>query len=199
MSTRTSSRYFSTLLDDHDIDQRYADLLVDWIDPDIAPIDAGRRRHAVPLAESALSAAEHLHHAHLGAARAAGIRRRELRQDRALRHRAAQRRDGQCLHGERHRARRDPQRSAESARIRDAGPGQPTRERTAIPSSAVYTGGTRSANSRPKVEPRVDEKSSWFRLRTHIRVGTAEFVLYSVLYREADNKVRTVQRSFGSE
>jgi general secretion pathway protein K len=43
------------------------------------------------------------------------------------------------------------------------------------------------------------EKSSWFRLRTNIRIGTAEFVLYSVLYREANNRVRTVQRSFGSE
>jgi general secretion pathway protein K len=43
------------------------------------------------------------------------------------------------------------------------------------------------------------EKSSWFRLRTHIRIGTAEFVLYSVLFREGNNRVRTVQRSFGSE
>ncbi len=51
-----------------------------------------------------------------------------------------------------------------------------------------------------RVTEQVDEKSSWFRLRTHIRIGTAEFVLYSVLFRESDNnKVRIVQRSFGSE
>lgn len=43
------------------------------------------------------------------------------------------------------------------------------------------------------------EKSNWFRLRTNIRVGTAEFVLYSVLFREASNRVRVFQRSFGSE
>lgn len=43
------------------------------------------------------------------------------------------------------------------------------------------------------------EKSDWFRLRTHVRIGTAEFVLYSVLFRETSNRVRTVQRSFGSE
>jgi general secretion pathway protein K len=43
------------------------------------------------------------------------------------------------------------------------------------------------------------EKSNWFRLRTHIRVGTAEFVLYSVLLREQSNRVRVIQRSFGSE
>jgi hypothetical protein len=50
------------------------------------------------------------------------------------------------------------------------------------------------------VDAKVDEKSSWFQLRTNIRVGTAEFVLYSLLYREpGSNKTRTVQRSFGSE
>jgi general secretion pathway protein K len=48
-------------------------------------------------------------------------------------------------------------------------------------------------------DPRYEMKSSWFRLRTHIRIGTAEFVLYSVLFRETSNRVRTVQRSFGSE
>jgi general secretion pathway protein K len=50
------------------------------------------------------------------------------------------------------------------------------------------------------VGAKVDERSSWFRLRTNIRIGTAEFVLYSLLYREpATNKTRTLQRSFGSE
>ena len=49
------------------------------------------------------------------------------------------------------------------------------------------------------VQSRLAERSSWFRLRTNIRIGTAEFVLYSVLFREPGNQVRTVQRSFGSE
>lgn len=50
-----------------------------------------------------------------------------------------------------------------------------------------------------RVTQGVDEKSSWFRLRTHIKIGTANFVLYSLLFRESGNKVRVVQRSFGSE
>jgi general secretion pathway protein K len=48
-------------------------------------------------------------------------------------------------------------------------------------------------------DPHYEMRSSWFRLRTNIRVGTAEFVLYSVLFRENSNRVRVVQRSFGSE
>ena len=63
----------------------------------------------------------------------------------------------------------------------------------------MYTGVIADPQNRAEVDKRVEEKSSWFRLRTNIRVGTAEFVLYSVLFREPDNKVRTVQRSFGSE
>ena len=48
-------------------------------------------------------------------------------------------------------------------------------------------------------DPHYVEKSKWFRLRTNIRIGTAEFVLYSVLFREDSNRVRVFQRSFGSE
>ena len=55
------------------------------------------------------------------------------------------------------------------------------------------------ARLKAAAEARVEEKSAWFRLRTNIRIGTAEFVLYSVLFRDDSNKVRTVQRSFGSE
>lgn len=64
---------------------------------------------------------------------------------------------------------------------------------------AVYLTNFQDPQVQQLVTARVDEKSSWFRLRTHIRVGTAEFVLYSVLFRESGNKVRVVQRSFGSE
>jgi general secretion pathway protein K len=62
-----------------------------------------------------------------------------------------------------------------------------------------FLAGIQDPARRQAIEDRVSESSSWFRLRTHIRVGTAEFVLYSVLLREANNRVRTVQRSFGSE
>ncbi len=52
----------------------------------------GRRGHAVPVAESAVSAAEHLHHAYLGTAGASELRTRELSEDCALCHRTALRR-----------------------------------------------------------------------------------------------------------
>jgi general secretion pathway protein K len=72
------------------------------------------------------------------------------------------------------------------------------REKGCFPELNGYLNGI-SADQRPKAQLRVDEKSNWFRLRTNIRIGTAEFVLYSVLFRQQDQKVRTVQRSFGSE
>jgi general secretion pathway protein K len=62
-----------------------------------------------------------------------------------------------------------------------------------------YLNGVSTGDLRTKAQARTDVKSSWFRLRTNIRIGTAEFVLYSVLLREGGNRVRTVQRSFGSE
>jgi len=56
-----------------------------------------------------------------------------------------------------------------------------------------------SPNLQDAAQKRVVETSSWFRMRTNVRIGTAEFVLYSVLFREQGKKLRTVQRSFGSE
>jgi general secretion pathway protein K len=67
------------------------------------------------------------------------------------------------------------------------------------PGAQVFTGRISDANLKQLAQGRVDEKSSWFRLRTNIRIGTAEYVLYSVLFRQQNNRVRTVQRSFGSE
>jgi len=73
------------------------------------------------------------------------------------------------------------------------------REKGCYPVTQNYVAGIIDAKAKTDVQPRVQEKSSWFRLRTNIRIGTAEFVLYSVLFREPNNRVRTVQRSFGSE
>ncbi|MET0281472.1 MAG: type II secretion system minor pseudopilin GspK [Steroidobacteraceae bacterium] len=42
------------------------------------------------------------------------------------------------------------------------------------------------------------ESSSWFRLQTWVRIGTAEFALYSLLYR-TNGKVQPVLRSMGTE
>lgn len=49
------------------------------------------------------------------------------------------------------------------------------------------------------VQSRIVETSSWFQLRTNIRIGTAEFVLYSLMYVDGNKKLRTMQRTFGSE
>jgi general secretion pathway protein K len=65
--------------------------------------------------------------------------------------------------------------------------------------AAVVTNRIGDANLKTLALARFDEKSAWFRLRTNIRIGTAEFVLYSVLFRQPNNRIRTVQRSFGSE
>jgi general secretion pathway protein K len=73
------------------------------------------------------------------------------------------------------------------------------RQKACFPLMQVFLDGIGNPATKALVQPRVAEKSSWFRLRTNIRIGTTEFVLYSVLFREPGNQVRTVQRSFGSE
>jgi general secretion pathway protein K len=45
----------------------------------------------------------------------------------------------------------------------------------------------------------VAERSSYFRLRTWIRIGTAEFALYSLLYRDGSGQVRPVLRTMGTD
>jgi type II secretory pathway component PulK len=73
------------------------------------------------------------------------------------------------------------------------------RKKACWPDKATLQAGFQDPAKAQLADPHYDEKSSWFRLRTNIRIGTAEFVLYSVLVREQNNRVRTVQRSFGSE
>jgi hypothetical protein len=73
------------------------------------------------------------------------------------------------------------------------------RKKGCWPDKGTLQAGFQDQAKWPAADPHYDEKSDWFRLRTNIRIGTAEFVLYSVLYRENSNRVRTVQRSFGSE
>ena len=73
------------------------------------------------------------------------------------------------------------------------------REKGCWPSNVDYLTGIQDAQAKTAAQPRIQEKSDWFRLRTNIRIGTAEFVLYSVLYREGNDRIRTMQRSFGSE
>jgi general secretion pathway protein K len=73
------------------------------------------------------------------------------------------------------------------------------RKKGCFPDMTSLGAGFTDPNKWPIAQKYYNEKSSWFRLRTNIRIGTAEFVLYSVLFREQGNRVRVVQRSFGSE
>ena len=81
---------FRTLLADLDIDQRYADLLVDWIDTGHRANGSAGGEDTLYLSQvPALPPSQHLHHPPLGAAGTAGIRSRQLSQDRTVRHRPA--------------------------------------------------------------------------------------------------------------
>ena len=95
--------------------------------------------------------------------------------------------------------RNDPQNQTEFADVDFSKQSSGTGTQSCHVSKAVFSGVIADPQLKAKADARVDETSQWFRLRTNIRIGTAEFVLYSVLFREADHKVRTVQRSFGSE
>ena len=90
----------------------------------------------------------------------------------------------------------DPQNEQEFA---TPGHAEPAQEGLLPRPRRSITGRIGDPNLKALADARIEEKSSWFRLRTNIRIGTAEFVLYSVLFREQNNRVRTVQRSFGSE
>jgi len=43
------------------------------------------------------------------------------------------------------------------------------------------------------------ERTNWFRLQTVVRVGTAQFDLYSLMYRSGGGQARAVMRSFSTE
>jgi general secretion pathway protein K len=68
------------------------------------------------------------------------------------------------------------------------------RGRGCFPGAAVL-----KSQLRPDAERRIGERSSYFRLRSFIGIGTARFALYSLLRREPDGQVRTVLRTLGTE
>ncbi len=49
------------------------------------------------------------------------------------------------------------------------------------------------------LKPRVGETSNWFRAVTAVRIGTSEFTLYSLIFRNGPAGIRTVIRSIGTE
>jgi len=194
---------FQRILRELDIDERFADYLVDWIDTDAAPYNQGGEdtlylSQAPPyrppntfithsselLALPAFGAANYLKIAPYVTALPNDTRinvctARGLVID-------AARNDGQtefALEDQANRSQTTTTQRPKGCRV----------------TKAVFSAAIADPALRGKAEARVEETSEWFRLRTNIRIGTAEFVLYSVLLREQGNKVRTVQRSFGSE
>jgi len=189
---------FQEILRSLDIDLRYADLLVDWIDPDSQPEPQGAEDTMyltqVPpyrppntfithtselLALPGFGAENYAKIAPLVAA---------LPNDEKVNTCTA---SGLVLDA----TANDPQGNV-AYRTQDL---KKDREKGCWPINTDFVNSIIDANAKTAAQPRVAEKSSWFRLRTNIRIGTAEFVLYSVLLRENNNHVRTVQRSFGSE
>jgi general secretion pathway protein K len=56
-----------------------------------------------------------------------------------------------------------------------------------------------SAVQQQETERRVAERSSYFRLHSWVSIGTTRFTLYSLMYRDGQNQVRPVLRTFGTE
>jgi general secretion pathway protein K len=193
---------FRTMLAELDIDVSYADLLVDWIDPDIAPSSnsGGGGEDTLYMSQTPSYRPPNTFITHaselLALPRFGGENYQKIAPyvtalpvDLPVNICTAH---ALVLNT----ARNDPQNQTEFAddTLEQA------RKNGCFPATTnVYAGVIADPQNRGEVEKRIDVKSSWFRLRTNIRIGTAEFVLYSVLFREPGNKVRTVQRSFGSE
>jgi general secretion pathway protein K len=190
---------FRKLLDSLKIDPNYADLLVDWIDTDIAPQATQGGEDTLYLTQSPPYRPPNtfiVHPSEILALPGFGPERyallapyiSALPTDVKINPCTA---SGLVLDV----AMNDPQNDQEF-QLQDM---PSLRKSGCYPTATVFTGRIGDANLKAQAQARVDEKSSWFRLRTNIRIGTAEFVLYSVLFRQQNNRVRTVQRSFGSE
>lgn len=51
----------------------------------------------------------------------------------------------------------------------------------------------------PDIAPRIGERSSYFGLHTFLRIGTAQFALYSLMYRDGNGQARPILRTMGTE
>jgi general secretion pathway protein K len=190
---------FIDLLGRVDVDQRYADLLVDWLDPDSNPQPNGGGEDTLYLTQAPpyrppntfiWNVSELLALPGFGAENYAKIAPfvSALPTDDKLNVCTA---SGVVL---------DAVESLQQTSYTNSPNLEQQRKKGCFPTQPVFLQPILSnAATHALVQGQIIEKSSWFRLRTNIRIGTAEFVLYSVLFREQDNKVRTLQRSFGSQ
>jgi general secretion pathway protein K len=67
------------------------------------------------------------------------------------------------------------------------------RDRGCFPTRATV------ANGEPRMEQRIAEQSSYFQLRSWVRIGTTRVALYSLMYRDGSGQVRAIARTFGTE
>ena len=196
---------FEALLEDVGLEARWATLMVDWIDTDIAPDPLQGAEDTLYLTQTPPYRPPNTfvtHTSELLALPGFGADRYKklapfvaaLPNDAKVNVCTAR---GIVLDA----SRNDPQNRIEFAPMDKPASDQLEQQRVKVcfPQRAVYTTPISDPQLKSKAEARTSEQSSWFRLRTQIRVGTAEFVLYSLLYRESNNQVRAVQRSFGSE
>jgi len=190
---------FRALLHDLEIEDKYADLLVDWIDSDIAPSGAMGGEDTLYLSQNPpyrppntfiTHASELLALPGFGAERYKKIAPyvTALPISTPMNMCTA---SGLIL---------DIARNDGGTEFRSSPQLDEQRKKGCWPEKAAYEAGVGDPAQRTLLANRIDDKASqWFRLRTHVRIGTAEFVIYSVLFREQGKKLRTVQRSFGSE
>jgi general secretion pathway protein K len=193
---------FGNLLEDLRIDRRYADLLVDWLDTDIAPFGNGGE-DTLYLTQVPPYRPPNTFITHPSELLALpGFGRENYRKiapyvtalpvDAKVNVCTA---SGLILDV----TLNDPQNSVQYRTMTPEEMGN-YRDKGCWPQKTTYVGVIGDTQKRQQVEERVEETSQWFRLRTNIRIGTAEFVLYSLLFREqGSNKIRTMQRNFGSE
>ncbi len=56
-----------------------------------------------------------------------------------------------------------------------------------------------ASNWKSYVPSHIDTRSSWFRLRTWITIGTTRFTLYSLINQDQSGQIRPILRTFGTE
>ncbi|MCB1623378.1 MAG: type II secretion system minor pseudopilin GspK [Pseudomonadales bacterium] len=194
-----SVKEFKQLLRQLDLEEKWADLVVDWIDTDIAPYGPDGGEDSLYLTQSPAyrppntfitSTSELLALPGFGAERYQRIAPfvAALPNDSKMNICTAR---GVVLDAVRADGQEEFQ-ASEPTGHRD-GPCFPTRQ--------SYLDGIAAPqpDDRARVEARIDEKSNYFLLTSTVRIGTTEFVLYSVLFREQSGQIRTLQRTFGSE
>ncbi len=188
---------FQQLLDDLGLESKWADLMVDWIDPDIAPYGPNGGEDTLYLSQNPsyrppntfiTSPSEMLALPGFGAERYAKLAPYVTAIPTGSKVNLCTAK-GVVL---------DAVRADGQDEFRTNDPAQ-QRTKGCFPSSNEYLSGLRDPDKRNEVTNRIDTMSETFRLMSVVRIGTAEFVLYSLLRRESNGQVRTLQRSFGSE